>query len=499
MYKQSTILDLMVKDGVISLDIAKKINSGVSLFLLDSPFPKSENTDDVNMNSLLGANFSSKTEKTTPKTNFNGQISATKQSHKQGDCWLLSDINALNQTNWGKKVIKDSIVPDKNGSGGVIIKFKGSPIPQKDFHITAEEMQKAKNSGQYSSGDDDMMAFELATEKLTKELVKKGKGERLTDLDEIIGYKSFLTNIKIDSKHNKYLDISTLLTGREDVEVDFLLGVKDSKNILKYIAQNPDKTSTVCTFNHFKDLAGARNNNDLVHGNHAYAIKKINYGKDVTVIDPYNADQEINLSWDKFINDIERVTVASRDDKSKSELEQILPKNYNEIRQKNIDEGLKRRIEDEKNQENLLKSINQDKIDAEVNKISTVLEYLDQELKSNSKSIFTPNIYFHYESIKESMDKVNKDNVTTFLKKQPNIIAKLDKYKSGIGNGKDKKALIEPIINALIAKAQEKNINSKTINDFKDKCSKELNATFYTDADIIIKEVNEMKNLIEKE
>lgn len=499
MYRQEAIVDLMIKDGIITIDIAKKINSGMSLFLLDSPFPQSEKTADVNIESLIGANFSSASGKVAPKTSFNGQIEATKQSKKQGDCWLLSDINALNQTAWGKQVIKDAIVPDKDGSGGVIIKFKGSPLPQKDFHITAEEMQKAKSSGQYSSGDDDMMAFELATEKLSKQLVKEGKGKRLTNLDEVLGYKSFLTNIQLDKKHNKYIEISTLLTGRENVEADFMLGAKGTKNILKYIDQNFDKTSSVCCFNHYKDIFGQRADNDPVHGNHSYAIKKINYGKDITIIDPYHADKEIKLSWNKFINDVELVTVASRDDKTKHELEQTLPKNYDEIRQKDIDERNKKMDENAKEHEMFLKRINQEKEDNEVKDILSGLEYLDQEIKSNSKRTFTPNLYLHYDSIKESMNKINKDNVTTFLKKQPGIIIKLDNYKSGLGNGKDKKALIEPIVNALIAKAQEKNINAKTINDFKDKCSKELNATFYTDADIISSEVFKMKNLIEKE
>jgi len=84
-------------------------------------------------------------------------------------------------------------------------------------------------------------------------------------------------------------------------------------------------------------------------------------------------------------------------------------------------------------------------------------------------------------------------------KKEPDIITKLDKYKSGIGNGKYKKALIGPIITALAAKAQEKHINTNIINNFKNTCTKELDATFYTNADIISNEVKKMKALIEKQ
>lgn len=498
LYKHDAIINLMVEDGVITLDIAKKIKSGVSLFLLDNQFQKSETTTNINMKSIMGASFSATAQKAPPKTNFNSQIEPTKQSIKQVDCWLLSDINAMNQTKWGKQAIKDALVPDEDGSGGIMVKFKGSPLAQKNFHITAEEIQKAKKSGHYSSGDDDMMAFELATEKLSMKLVEEKKGERLTSFDEVIGHKSYLTNITTDKKHNKYLDISTLITGREDVEMDFLLGAKGSNNILKYISQNFDKTSTVCCFNHYKDIFCTRAENDPVHGNHAYAIKKIDYGKSVTIIDPFHTDKEIKLSWDKFINDVEQVSVASKDDKTKHELEQTLPKDYAEIRQKDLDKRQKALAKNEQEYQTAINKINQEKADREVKDILSGLQYLDQEIESNSKKTFTPNLYIYYDEIKNAMNNVNKDNVTTFLNKQPDIITKLDKYKSGIGNGEDKKALILPIIKALTAKAQDHHINANTINNFITTCTKELDATFYTNADVISSEVNKMKALVEK-
>jgi hypothetical protein len=39
-------------------------------------------------------------------------------------------------------------------------------------------------------------------------------------------------------------------------------------------------------------------------------------------------------------------------------------------------------------------------------------------------------------------------------------------------------------------------INSKTIDDFKNKCNKELDATFYTDEKVIQSEVEKMVKLI---
>ena len=77
----------------------------------------------------------------------------------------LEDVEKL------RKAIEEAIVPDTYGNNGVTIKFKGSPIKQKEFYITAEEIAKARESGNYSSGDDDMIAFELATEKTFKAVV----------------------------------------------------------------------------------------------------------------------------------------------------------------------------------------------------------------------------------------------------------------------------------------------------------------------------------------
>ena len=47
--------------------------------------------------------------------NVNGQIEATKQG-RSGDCWLLSDINSMSQTEWGKQAISDAVKSD--GAGG---------------------------------------------------------------------------------------------------------------------------------------------------------------------------------------------------------------------------------------------------------------------------------------------------------------------------------------------------------------------------------------------
>lgn len=121
------------------------------------------NIDTQKVENKLTINYSNKASQCF---HFNGMIEPTKQGENAIDCWLLSGLNALNQISWGKKAIKDAIRPD--GEGRVYITFIGSPIEQKTFHVTVEDLYNASQSDKYSKGDDDVLAIEVATEKLFK-------------------------------------------------------------------------------------------------------------------------------------------------------------------------------------------------------------------------------------------------------------------------------------------------------------------------------------------
>ena len=489
LYNHEALVEQMIKDGAISRDAVNKFKPDTSLFLIDNQF-NIKSGEKLGITEIMGGYFSSVNE-IPPETSFNRQIENTFQSKTQGDCWLLSDINALNQTDWGKDIIRNAIIPDNNG--GVIIRFPGSPIEQKDFQITAQEIQTAKQSGHYSKGDDDMIALELATEKVAKEVVARGIGRRVEDFDEVIGHKSYLTNILLNEKTYEYLNISKLLTGRDDVVAEFRNGLPESENILKYLAENPENTSAVCTFDHLRDVFGQREKDDPVHGYHAYAVKKIDYGKSVTVIDPYHTDEEINLSWDKFVNDVESVFATAKDDETVEAMKNSLPENYFELKQQKLDESLESLRQTKLEQEKILQESKQRKINFEVEDIINSIQYLEDDIKNNEKRF--PKLYLNFTRYKTAMNKLTKDNILSFLEKEPDIILLLDRYKSGLFNGNDKKELILPIINALAEKAKERNIDDEIVEQFKKTCNKELDAVFYTDEKII---QNEVEKIIEK-
>ena len=487
--------------GLNSEQIKELKKTNFSLFNFND-----ENTStnqDFSMTDILGGNFSQKNiTKVRPKTNFNRKIEPTFQSKKQGDCWLLSDVNALNQTEWGRQAIYDAIVPDEDDSGGVTIKFQGSPLKQKSFHITAEEIDIARKSGAYSSGDDDMIAFELAVEKVGKIMVNKGLAKRTTHFDERAGFASYLSNGGVYDVNGNTMDISTFITGRKDV----LLSCEEDKGVTKYflkhIWDNDKNVATVCTFK--GNETSNREENSPVHGGHAYAIKHMIYGKSVTLIDPYHADKEIKLSWQNFVNDVSTLRVATKNNTIKNQLENLIPQELKELIEEETKEIAK--TNDEKTQlkidtnivnnifpkvAEILQSFNIDEKDINFEKIKFIVK--TDFLKETDFALFYRHTITKQSS---STQNVDKDNVMLLLELKPDFISFLDNYKSGWGKGKEKKTLIQPIINALVEKAKEIDIDNSVIDNFKNKCNKELDATFYTDEKVIQSEIEKMVKLI---
>ena len=502
LYTRDAIVDIMLDDGVINFDIAKKIKSGVSLFLLNNDSFKPKNNN-FSMTEIMGGSFTK--TKTKPKTHFNRRIEHTFQSTKQGDCWLLSDINALNQTEWGKQAIYDAIAPDEDDSGGITIKFKGSPLKQKEFHFTAEDIDKARNSGRYSSGDDDMIAFELAMEKIGTLMEKLGMGTRTTHFDSKAGYKTYIANGGIYDKDGNTMDISTFITGRKDVLLSCGIDMNVTKSFLKKLTDSMENVATVCTFK--SESTSNRKENSPVHGGHAYAIKKIVYGKFVTVIDPYHADKEIKLPWSDFISDIETLRTATKNHSIKNSLETIIPQNIKkEIVEstKEIAKSAERKLQMEKDINiinNIFPQVANILVNFSFNEDDILFDNIDIKT-TDLKDYSFKSYYFNLKKEKlfdnrvKTTKDVNRNNVLLLLEIKPDFIIFLDKFKSGLGNGKEKKVLIQPIINALVEKAKETGVDKLIIDNFKTNCNKELDAILYTDEKVIQSEVEKMVKLI---
>lgn len=249
----------------------------------------------------------SKTEKTnsvfTEYDIFNGEIEPTMQSFETGDCWLLSGVNSLNTTKWGRKIIKDALRPD--GEGGVIVTLKGADNAQKEYRVTLSEIDNALISGKYSVGDDDMLAIELAVEKYAKKQIAEGKLKK---------------------------DAETVLNGGIDRNMIYLLSGKPTHDFhqedpyidstLEKISNNPNRYSTYCAFQ--KDT-------DNLSCNHAYTLKEIKQdlkgNKVVVLINPQNSQEPEIVPFDEFRSNLKLLIVQddpeNPDPGLKSELEVI--------------------------------------------------------------------------------------------------------------------------------------------------------------------------------
>jgi hypothetical protein len=66
--------------------------------------------------------------------------------HETGDCYLLNGLNAMSQTSWGRKAIKDCVKQNYPNEGDYTITFKRAYGETKEFTITKEELEKARDA-----------------------------------------------------------------------------------------------------------------------------------------------------------------------------------------------------------------------------------------------------------------------------------------------------------------------------------------------------------------
>lgn len=208
-------------------------------------------------------------------------------------------------------------------------------MKKKEIYITAQEIDKARKSGNYSHGDDDMLAFELATEKTFRQMVKQGLAER-TDNDSImekmgVKYRSFIFGGVKTDKFEQF-PISELL-GIETYNLEFLefnersQASEEKDKLFKWMSQNKDNISGTCSFAYLFGGYGDENSKDYIHGGHAYAIKEFEYGKDIVISDPHYSDYEIKVPWKIFNEMVQNISFSFKDHNTKERLQNVLPKN----------------------------------------------------------------------------------------------------------------------------------------------------------------------------
>lgn len=205
------------------------------------------------------------------------------------DCWFLSTLSTLSNTEKGKSLIKQSLNYTRKG---IEVTFKGL---NKTYEITNAEIKKAKseketdNTPTHTQGDDDVIAFELALEKLSSYIadneisVEKNTGD--FDSNEIVngnspGFAMEILGIGSESE--------TKITTAEDF--DNLLNENNENSL------NNDIAMILCS--HSKGTAQDTNGKRITLDEmHTYGVESISKeDNSISFTNPWDTTQKITLS-----------------------------------------------------------------------------------------------------------------------------------------------------------------------------------------------------------
>ena len=241
----------------------------------------------------------------------NGKIDEeVHQSEDTGNCWLISRLNTLSDTDFGSKAIEDAI--DKVSEDSYKLKLMN---PDEEIIIPTDELQMAVDSGKYSDGDLDAIIIELGLEKsLDKAL------EEMYQEDRKAGNKIRISEILMNTP-GKLEELPGLLEGGDDNPLALL--VEERRDIIKRLT-GLDEIKIPKNINSLEDIllekshfpkgitlvfdskydieAGEKWDDENIHD---YSIKKVTRTKNgeiskITVINPWNSKKEIVISYSEF-------------------------------------------------------------------------------------------------------------------------------------------------------------------------------------------------------
>ncbi len=243
---------------------------------------------------------SANTNKKDSISSINGLIDENTIQGATGDCWIISALYSLASNEKGKEIIKNSIKVNEDNT--VTVTFAGIGV---SYTLTENEISRHDTdnftSDNYSNGDNDVLAAELAVEKLWQD-IERGKISLNTDSETLLytgegmgistgGLPSqlvyYLTGVESDEYYND--DVSDL-------------SEKEVYNILEDAYKSGNKALTFGVYNntHTAKLTdGTVFELDLGNGGHALAITEIKEDT-VTFVNPWDTSIKYEMSYKEF-------------------------------------------------------------------------------------------------------------------------------------------------------------------------------------------------------
>lgn len=218
----------------------------------------------------------------TAITEPNGEIDEKFSQGNTGDCWLLAAIKAISNSPKGLKILNDSI--KVNNDGSVTVTLQGV---NKTYTISKEELE---SNIQFSSGDGDIRALEIAVNKYFEE--ERGVNKRL-DIDgnrEDIAYKILIGDKNIDDGLNNLIQF-------------IIHGFETNKKIDDELIESfndPNKITTVAALGNKNNIqVNADNIEPLLTTDHSYAVLRSD-SEYVYLVNPWKSDFEIKITREQF-------------------------------------------------------------------------------------------------------------------------------------------------------------------------------------------------------
>ena len=197
---------------------------------------------------------------------------------QKGDCWLLGALISMSATEFGRQALKEAIVQNEDGS--VTVTFKGLGLSRT---VTAESLVEAQSAG-YSSGDNDVLAVELAVEQLINENKISGDFVDGGSSEKAVYY---LTGLSYTDIYDPNLNNDTF----KEIADDFNNG-----NTIITLDAHKDWGTPKETYQYYTMTTVDGKEFSFVRG-HAYGVIAMT-DDTITIVNPWYSDKKYTISFE---------------------------------------------------------------------------------------------------------------------------------------------------------------------------------------------------------